>query len=444
MFLNDLYCHIEENNLLSKDGRYIVALSGGADSTALLVALCRLGYTVEAAHCNFHLRGRESDRDEEFCVLLCEKYEVPIHRIHFNTKEYAELHKVSIEMAARELRYGYFRQLRRDINATAICVAHHRDDLVETMMINLVRGTGIKGLRGIMSVNGDIIRPLLIFDRSDIIDFLDGIGQDYVTDSTNLTDDYTRNRIRRNILPQLRQINPSLNEAFGRTATIMTEVDDLLTNLIAESGYRISDNEIDVSRLAEDGNVGLRLHYLLDGYGLTREQEDNIKQAVIHGDATGKTWQTNRHELLYDRGRILIEPLSERKDIELRIPEAGTYVIDDNRKIRIEQMTIDNDFVIPRNPDTVAIDSKDVIFPLVVRNISPGDRFAPFGMRGTKLVSDYLTDRKKTLFDKRRQLVLTDSTGRILWLIGERIDNHYAVASDTKNIIHFSLLIKKK
>ena len=164
--------YIRRHHLLKDDGKYLVALSGGADSVCLLLLLHQMGYRVEACHCNFHLRGEESDRDEAFCTDLCQQLSVPIHRIHFDTREYAALHKESIELAARNLRYRYFRQLRQDIGADAICVAHHQDDSVETVLINLLRGTGIKGLRGILPVNGDIVRPLLSASRNDILEYL--------------------------------------------------------------------------------------------------------------------------------------------------------------------------------------------------------------------------------------------------------------------------------
>ena len=186
-------------------GKYIVALSGGADSVSLLFVLKHLerelGISVEAAHCNFHLRGAESVRDEEFCKQLCERLSVPLHLIHFDTQAYADLHRVSIEMAARDLRYGYFENLRRDIEAQDICVAHHRDDSVETVLLNLVRGTGLRGLRGIQPRNGNIIRPLLSLSRENIVQYLDALGESYVTDSTNLHNDVKRNKIRLDVMP---------------------------------------------------------------------------------------------------------------------------------------------------------------------------------------------------------------------------------------------------
>ena len=187
---------IAKQGLLRREGLYLVALSGGADSVALLLILKDLGYRIEAAHCNFHLRGEESNRDEEFVKELCKEKAIPLHLIHFDTKEYAALHQVSIEMAARELRYGYFRQLRQDIGAEKVCVAHHRDDTVETLLMNLMRGSGVHGLTGIRANYGEIVRPLLAVSRQEIVDYLHSIGQPYVTDSTNLVDDVLRNKIR--------------------------------------------------------------------------------------------------------------------------------------------------------------------------------------------------------------------------------------------------------
>lgn len=195
--------YIGKHHLLDKQGIHLVALSGGADSVALLLVLRDLGYDLHATHCNFHLRGNESDRDEQFCVQICEKLGVPLHRAHFDTHVYAEAHHVSIEMAARELRYQYFRQLKDDIKAKDICVAHHRDDQAETVLMNLMRGAGVQGLTGMAPLNDDIARPLLCVSRQEIEAYLEEKGQDYVTDSTNLVADVNRNKIRLQVIPQM-------------------------------------------------------------------------------------------------------------------------------------------------------------------------------------------------------------------------------------------------
>ena len=194
-----------------------------------------LGIGVEAAHCNFHLRGAESVRDEEFCKQLCERLSVPLHLIHFDTQAYADLHHVSIEMAARDLRYGYFENLRRDIEAQDICVAHHRDDSVETVLLNLVRGTGLRGLRGIQPRNGNIIRPLLSLSREDIVQYLDALGESYVTDSTNLHNDVKRNKIRLDVMPLLRELNPSVSQSIFESSLRVTEALKIFDEAIQRS-----------------------------------------------------------------------------------------------------------------------------------------------------------------------------------------------------------------
>ena len=227
--------YINQKRLFMPTDKVIIALSGGADSVALLCLLQTLGYNCEAAHCNFHLRGKESDRDEAFVCQLCAKRQVPLHIVHFNTVRTAEERHISIEMAARELRYEWFEEIRRKSGANVIAVAHHRDDSVETLLLNLIRGTGINGLRGIRPKNEHIVRPLLCLDRKEIINYLNRTGQDYVTDSTNLQDEYTRNKIRLNLLPMMQEINPSVKESIFNTAEHLSEVSIIYKKSIEEA-----------------------------------------------------------------------------------------------------------------------------------------------------------------------------------------------------------------
>ncbi|KAA6337326.1 tRNA(Ile)-lysidine synthase, partial [termite gut metagenome] len=209
--------YIKQEELLLPAGKALVALSGGADSVALLRILLSLGYDCEATHCNFCLRGEESDRDEAFVRELCRELHIPLHVTSFETSQYAKEKHVSIEMAARELRYNWFAEIKETSGASAIAVAHHKDDNAETLLLNLIRGTGINGLCGIRPKNGDIVRPLLCLSRDEITDYLRHIKQEYVTDSTNLQDEYTRNKIRRHILPLMREINPSIADSLVAT-----------------------------------------------------------------------------------------------------------------------------------------------------------------------------------------------------------------------------------
>jgi tRNA(Ile)-lysidine synthase len=268
--------YIEKHKLLKHSELYIVALSGGADSVALLLLLKNGGFNIHAAHCNFHLRGEESDRDEAFCEQLCADENIPFHRAHFDTREYADLHKVSIEMAARELRYRWFEQLRQDIGAAGICVAHHRDDSVETVLLNLVRGTGLRGLTGIQPRNGHILRPLLCVSRAEIEAFLAEKGQKYVTDSTNLETDVQRNVVRLEVLPLLRKLNPAVVENIQRTAENLAEAQQVLNTIVANI-----DNvkTLELSELDKYGSSEYLVFEWLKKYGFNGDQVRQILDA---------------------------------------------------------------------------------------------------------------------------------------------------------------------
>lgn len=231
--------YIEKEQLFSQNSKILVALSGGADSVALLRILHSLAYDCEAAHCNFHLRGKESDRDEMFVHRLCQQYNIPLHTVDFNTTRYAEEKRISIEMAARELRYEWFEKKRMECHADKIAVAHHQDDSIETMLLNLIRGTGITGLLGIRPINGYIVRPLLCVSREEIICYLQSIGQEYVTDSTNLEDEYTRNKIRLHLLPLMQEINPAIKNSLTTTSNHLNEVATLYNKGISEAKNRV-------------------------------------------------------------------------------------------------------------------------------------------------------------------------------------------------------------
>ena len=497
------------HQLLTPRGKYIIALSGGADSVSLLLVLkhleSELGITLEAAHCNFHLRGDESLRDEQFCKQLCRRLHVPLHLVHFDTHAYADLHHVSIEMAARDLRYAYFEQLRRDISAADICVAHHRDDSVETLLLNLVRGTGLRGLRGIQPRNAHIIRPLLSHSRQQIEQYLDALGESYVTDSTNLHNDVKRNKIRLNIIPLLRELNPSVSQSIFETSLRVTEAlkifDDAIQRSIADvttppSGdtcrgctclkctnqpVEKSPNQpvekcpnqpllvhlrqvhplsncpnqpvencttpqtqnspliISVPRLKQQPSPEYTLHEILSPRGFTSAQIEQIYTS-LDTNPTGKIITSCTHELAFDRSTLILQPQTPTPLVRpMHIPETGTYVLSDNLKLKVETEECGDRYEPSRTADSASLDASDIKFPLTLRHIQPGDRFVPFGMTGTKLLSDYLTDRKKNIFEKRAQLVLTDAQQRILWLVGERTDNRFRITPHTQQVLRLTL-----
>ena len=442
---------IGRHQLLSADGLHIVALSGGADSVALLLVLQRLGYRLEAAHCNFHLRGEESDRDEAFVCQLCETQNIPIHRAHFDTREYAALHKVSTEMAARELRYRYFEQLRQDLGADTVCVAHHRDDAVETLLMNLMNGTGIHGLTGIRPVNGYIVRPLLGVSRTEIEAFLHSIGQTYVTDSTNAVDDVLRNKIRLNLIPLMQQILPKSSENIAKTADYIKEVEAVYEAAMQSERHQIvtklrpaigmaDRHEAEAVRIPELQALPSSECFLFEwlrSFGFTSAQILQIAKSL---DApSGTTFSSTSHVLYIDRNELIVASDYQVPSL-LRIPEEGVYTYQSNLKFKVSQT---NDIAILKSDDCISIDQATVEFPLTIRVFQSGDRFTPFGMKGSKLVSDYLTDKKLSLWAKRSQLVVTDANDHILWLVGHRIAHPFRITPSTTSVLRIELLSLK-
>lgn len=433
-FLSRIENYIACHRMMNMQSVYLVGVSGGADSVCLLLVLKRFGYRVEAVHCNFHLRGAESDRDEHFVDMLCKKESVPLHVVHFDTREYAALHKVSIEMAARELRYGYFERLMTDIFASGICIAHHRDDSVETFLMNVVRGTGIHGLTGIQPVNGNIIRPLLCVSRNEIECYLKSINQDFITDSTNLIADVTRNRIRLNVIPMLEEINPSVSSNIQKTCERLDEIakiadcaiHGIISRAVQEAGGRTL---FSLSSFRKDGAPESALFAFLSPYHFTPMQCEQIYHNL---DApTGRSFISSSHELFFSRGDIVVYPKMVLPK-PMRILEPGIYVYGDLCKM---QFSISGTPSVSKDADIATLDADKVKFPLVLRPIEEGDSFYPFGMKGSKLLSDYLTDMKCDMFEKRRQLVVCDASGSIIWVVGRRTDNRFRITSDTSSAL---------
>ena len=415
--------YIKQHNLLNSNDLYIVALSGGADSVALLLFLDEMGYQVHAAHCNFHLRGAESDRDEAFCESLCLQKNIPFHRIHFDTLTYAETHHVSVEMAARELRYGYFEQLRKDIGASGICVAHHRDDSVETVLLNLIRGTGLRGLTGIQPRKGYILRPLLCVSRQEIEQYLQAKGQSYVTDSTNLVAEVQRNVVRLKVLPLLETINPAVADNIQRTAENLTEAQSVLD--VAIENIR-NAKILEYRKLERFGSREYALYEWAKQYGFNGPQVKDMLTAE-----TGSVFSSSMgYDLLVDRDSYLVEPILKPFQ-NVRIPEEGTYIMDEITKIKVRKCPA----YVSKNPSVATLDAQKVAFPLTVRRVEEGDRMQPYGMRGTKLLSDLMTDCKLSLFDKRRQLVVVDAQGVVIWAVGLRVSQQVAVTDHTSEVL---------
>ena len=384
-------------------GKTLVALSGGADSVALLRMLADERQDIEALHCNFHLRGEESDRDERFCRQLCGQLGVPLHVEHFDTERYARENGISIEMAARQLRYRWFKQMRERLGARQIAVAHHRDDQAETVLLNLLRGTGLRGLAGMHSRSGEIVRPLLDYSKADILRYLDSIGQPYVTDSTNLEPCTLRNRLRLEVLPLLNELNPQASLHLAQTARRVAEALPYYLR-----GIEVSD------QLTAD-----TLHERLLGLGFTAAQEADILRTT----RSGALFESPTHRLVRHRGDIYIEP----KNLPDEAPSFSTSIIAPKTEV-----SPSHDW--PK--DECRLDADLVPQPFTIRHPRPGDRFRPLGMKhGTRLVSDFLSDNGLNLLQKHRQWLLVGPSDEIIWVIGLRPDHRYRITATTKRVL---------
>lgn len=434
---------ITDNALPSSNTPALVALSGGADSVALLRVLLSLGYTCEAAHCNFRLRGEESERDEKFVRTLCNELEVPLHVAHFDTREFAVQQKISIEMAARRLRYDFFSQLLASTPAQFVAVAHHSDDNAETLLLNLVRGTGLRGLCGMQYRNGNIVRPLLNVSRKDITDYLAYLGQDYVTDSTNLENDAMRNKIRLNVLPLLRKLNPSINDTLHREAQKLREAETMYRWAVNRMLDKIAihgngDEEIATSDIPDGISVEAVLHEWLFPKGFNETQVLEAFEAAKQGKKV--RFETAGNMLFFEQGIFFLTRKDSFPHSEpIVLPNEGVVHLRPTVSLEMKSCGMP----VPRHkltcPEYAFADTAKIKGSLRLRPLFRGDRFMPFGMRGSKLVSDYMADRKIHEWERMRQFVVVDDE-KIIWLVGQRTDERVRITSATKSMIRLHLL----
>lgn len=440
-FLDKIRNYISSNGLLEDGTKVIVGVSGGADSTALLLILLRLGYRVHAVHCNFHLRGSESDRDQQFVTDLCNRLGVELEICQYNTQQYASDHGISIEMAARELRYADFERIMHKCGASAVCIAHHRDDSVETILLNLIRGTGIKGLTGIKPRNGHIIRPLLCVSRQDIENWLNEIGQPYVTDSTNLETDYTRNKIRNQLLPLMRSINPDADNAVNDTAKHLQQTYAIYSKAIKSATDRIVTisggiTTTSIPELNKEADTGAVLFEILSPMGFNSTQIEDIVASL--SSQPGARFISATHQLIKERDFLTVSPIDDSsfKPLTINLEPDTSSALPDGSVLTVA--TAHAGTPISRLQSTATFDADLVKGPITIRPWQEGDWFIPFGMKGRKLVSDYLTDCKVSALERQKQLVAT-CRNDIIWVMGRRSDNRYRVTDKTKTQLILSL-----
>ena len=432
---------ISKHKLLEAGDKVLVALSGGADSVALLLALTRLGYRCCAMHCNFHLRGEESNRDQLFTEELCRKLGVELHTVHFNTKAYATEKGISIEMAARELRYTAFEEQRKNSGAVAIAVAHHQDDAVETFLLNLIRGAGINGLTGMRMRNGYVVRPLLCLTRSEVLGFLDASGQSYVTDSTNLTDEYARNKVRLHLVPLMQQINLSAATNIMQAADHLADAATIYNGVIADNSSRVVTSvedgvDVSIASLMDTEVPKTQLFEILHPYGFNSRQVADVFRAML-GDGVGRMFYADDYVLLIDRTSIMLRHRNVNREVSFTLPHEGVMTLPDGARLEIRRFVPDASWQVPRHCDTCVLDASRFVSPLTLRHPCEGDRFRPFGLKGTKLLSDLYTDIKLDRIAKQRQWVLCHDDD-IVWAVGVRASELCRLQSDEQEVVEIT------
>ncbi|MDR0725014.1 MAG: tRNA lysidine(34) synthetase TilS [Prevotellaceae bacterium] len=424
---------------LGSKSKYLLAVSGGIDSMVMAHLFFVAGFKFPIAHCNFSLRGEESDGDEDFVRRFAEKYGVPFYSTRFDTERYADENNISIQVAARELRYRWFEELRQKYGFDKIATAHNADDNLETFFINLSRGAGLNGLTGIPSNTDSLIRPLLGFSRKDIVEYSIVNNVPYREDSSNRSDKYLRNRLRNQLLPVFDEISPSFREKVAESMIyldkanqfIETEIDMFLQE------YRIIRRNkvfIFLRGVRQFHSKEILLFYILKPYGFRGDVIANICNCIVN-NACGKEFFSSTHCLSIDRIYFSILPVDENT------LSSSSYSVDKDADISAESFKLhcevvdkDADYELLYNKNVGEFDLSKLNFPLLLRNFKKGDRFVPFGMKGHKKLSDFFVDIEMSMPEKRQQLVLVSGED-IIWVVGLRIDERFKVSDSTTQVL---------
>jgi tRNA(Ile)-lysidine synthase len=427
---------IQKQQLALPHHRLLAAVSGGIDSVVLCEVLSQLPYAFAIAHCHFGLRGEESDADESFVKKLAKNYGVPFFSKYFQTEAFARAEHVSVQMAARTLRYAWFEELRRQQGFDLVATAHHLNDSAETLLLNLTKGTGIAGLHGIPARNGSVIRPLLALRKEEIVTYASTHGLTWREDSSNSSPKYQRNLIRQQVIPALKQINPNFEHTLQQTIGKMQGVEAILNAYVEQVRQLAVRQEnavvyMDIAALQPASGLPVLLHELLRPYQFSHEVTTEIIRS-FEGSA-GKTFFSPSHALVKDRGQLVITPRQTPDQGPYLIAEGQNGLETENLRLQVRQLPA-GAYPIPTPPEVAALDLHRLQFPLQVRKWEPGDWFVPLGMTGRKKVSDFLVDRKMPLNLKNQVMVLT-SGQQVAWVIGLRPDNRFRVTEKTIQVL---------
>ncbi len=441
IFLKKLTKFIDDNSLLVGDKPLLIGFSGGADSVALADALLRLGYQVALAHCNFHLRGEDSMQDQRFAERFAERRGLRLFVVEFQTVEEAKKRGISIEMAARDLRYEWFERLIVEHDYQAIAIAHHRNDQAETILLNLARGTGLAGLSGIRAKRDKIVRPLLCVNHSEIMNYIKARGLEFCTDRTNADTRYHRNRLRHNVVPQLEELNSRFVDSMQSFSEQMSEYNDFFQQKISDELQQVVENIddkifVNLETLRDTGFERIFLFEIIRKAGFPASMFSEIYK--LRDSEVGRRLSYQNLVVARDRGGLLIytEVAADEKVYEVSL---GSSDVDLPLPLRLSVVERSDLKTLNTSPNMALLDMGRLNFPLKLRLWRAGDSFQPFGMQGRRKLSDFLKDQKLNPEAKQNTWVLL-SENEIAWVVGQRISNRFALTEDSKRVLKIELL----
>jgi tRNA(Ile)-lysidine synthase len=437
--LRSFHAFIERNNLFNADQKVLLAVSGGKDSVLMAHLFKQAGLNFGIAHCNFRLRAEESSRDEAFVKQLAESLAVPLYRKDFDTRAYAKANHLSTQMAARELRYNWFEELRQSKQYDFVALAQHQNDAIETVLLNLTRGTGISGLHGILPKRGTLIRPLLFLSAADIQTIVETNNISYVEDSSNSSDYYARNKIRLHVVPQLKAINPNLEHTFAQNIQRFSDTEEVVQQAVEQyraslirpvkNGYALS-----IALLKQLHPQEFLLYELLKPFGFTASLVADLIDAL--DKQSGTSFFSSSHRITINREDLLISEHSDAQGTVLAIHAADRQVTFQKQQLVISEAS---KLEFEKNKNKAFVDGDLLTFPLKLRSWEQGDSFKPLGMKTFKKLSNFLIDEKVPLPDKASVPLLINGNGEMIWIAGLRADDRYKVTSTTKKVIIFEL-----